>query len=163
MFTEERNQWLQMSDEELLKICRCDVYISTGKGGQKRNKTASAVRLTHIPTGITGNSSESRQQTLNKHNALRSLRINLGLELRAPAETWEGQMDMNVKNPQYSLFIGVLLDNLVEAKFQVSTVAEQYGVSTGKMIKILAKDDMLWQAVNKERQRLQLKPLKKGR
>lgn len=46
---------------------------SNSKGGQKQNKTSSAVRLTHTPSGITIEASEERSQTANKDLALAKL------------------------------------------------------------------------------------------
>lgn len=48
---------------------RFDFMRGTGKGGQKRNKTSSACRCTHLATGLVGYSEDSRQQHLNRKNA----------------------------------------------------------------------------------------------
>ena len=45
---------------------RVDTYRATGPGGQHRNKTASAVRLTHLPTGIVVTAEENRSQHRNR-------------------------------------------------------------------------------------------------
>ena len=162
MNVEERNQILILSDEELLKLCRVDHYKATGKGGQKRNKTESAVRVTHESSGVTGNASDSRQQGVNKIHALRSLRLNLAFELRAEPAAWTGQWQMNEKNAQYPLLVATVIDALEAEQYQVSTVATSLGKSTGQLIKVIARDDKLWQFVNRQRQKLQLKPLKKN-
>ncbi|MYJ01125.1 MAG: peptide chain release factor-like protein, partial [Chloroflexi bacterium] len=44
--------WLALPDEELLAQCRFERFRVSGPGGQHRNKTDSAVRLTHEPTGV---------------------------------------------------------------------------------------------------------------
>ena len=43
------------SDEDLLKECNVDTFRAGGRGGQHLNKTESAVRLSHLPTGTVVN------------------------------------------------------------------------------------------------------------
>jgi protein subunit release factor A len=65
---------LPESDEELLRECEVDTFRSHGPGGQHVNKTESAVRLTHLPTGLVVTSREMRSQHQNKALCLRKLR-----------------------------------------------------------------------------------------
>lgn len=65
---------LPESDEELLRECMVDTFRSSGPGGQHVNKTESAVRLTHTPSGIVVTSRAERSQHKNKARALAELR-----------------------------------------------------------------------------------------
>lgn len=71
------------TDDALLSECRVDVFRATGPGGQGVNTTDSAVRLTHLPSGIVVVCRRERSQLRNKEECIGRLRKRI-LELMAP-------------------------------------------------------------------------------
>src|SRR5262245_36282145 len=82
MSARRRADWVNLTDSQLLAQCEVDTYRASGPGGQKRNKTSSAVRIRHPPSGLIVIAEESRSQHENRARALRRMRQALYLKVR---------------------------------------------------------------------------------
>ena len=74
----------RMSAEEIAHGCEVDVFRATGPGGQGVNTTDSAVRMRHVPTGVTVTARESRSQFQNRASCLRKLKAIFERRARPP-------------------------------------------------------------------------------
>lgn len=68
---------IPVNDDDLLSVCRIETMRASGRGGQHVNTTDSAVKLTHLPTGVSVKVQQSRSQHYNKAVALEILRKKL--------------------------------------------------------------------------------------
>jgi hypothetical protein len=166
-----RDAWLRFSDAELLADCDVDCFRASGPGGQKRNKTDSAVRVRHRPSGLAARAVESRSQHQNRARALRRLRETLAIELRGePSAVGRARAAAMIAAPprsekarrasEYLIAIAGLLDELEARELAVGETAAALGVSTGALARAIAADPRVHRKVNEERARRGLRPLR---
>lgn len=174
--TTQRETLLLASDQALLGQCEVDRYRASGPGGQHRNKTESAVRLRHLPTGVSAIAEDSRSQAENKAIALRRLRAQLALRHREPvaleafapsprlaALVAGGAAPLGEKTrqtPEFWLAMGELLDVLFADGCELRVTAERLGIGTAALSKLLLRDEAVARQVNEERAVRSLRPLR---
>lgn len=148
-----RDDLLIMDDDALLRTVEMDTFRGSGPGGQHRNTTDSAVRLKLPESDISATASEHRSQHRNRALALRRLRVEIALRLRRdPPPGWKGPWKIGQRDRRYPLFIAVILDQLAAHDYQVGDASTALGISTNRLVRILADDNQLWAQVNRERQ-----------
>lgn len=165
--------WLDLADAELLAQCAVDVYRASGPGGQKRNKTSSAVRLRHEPTGLIVTAVESRSQHENRTRALRRLRQAIALGIRRRRDASAGPPDffcealrrdaslrVNRRHSDYWRIIQYVLDVFVACDARTATTASALGISTGHLVRFLKNDPKLWEHANRLRADFSHQPLR---
>ena len=174
-----RDPWTSLTDAQLLTQCEVDTYRASGPGGQKRNKTSSAVRLRHPPSGLLVIAEESRSQHENRARALRRLRQALYIQIREELlpETLtpealaarpeyqgvvgsSGRLHLGCKDMRFWPVVGLVLDVMQAFQARVSEAAAALGVSTGNLVDFLQSDDKVWQTVNQMRSQFGHGPLR---
>mgnify|MGYP006283434931 FL=1 len=158
---ERRDSWLRQTDSELAAQCRTESFRGSGRGGQKRNVTESAVRLTHEPTGLSATSDKTRSQAHNRRDALRQLRMEIALRCRTdPPRHWPWERIPSRRHEDFPRWAADILDLLHGAQYSVGDAARACDTSTGRFVRVLASDKRIWQEVNRQRQVRGLRPLR---
>lgn len=156
--------WRTRPDEAFLADCTFEAFRASGPGGQKRNKTSSAVRLTHKPSGVSAVANESRSQHDNRKTALRRLRHKVVLECRQTLDVKafvppEWTKPPSPKSEGYLPIMGLVLDVLAATQWSVSDAADMLRLTTGALVRFLQADRKLMAYVNERRVAQRLKPL----
>lgn len=152
-YFKDRNVWLASSEPNFLKQCRVENYQDSGKGGQKRNRKYSAVRLTHIPTGISVTSTNCREQNINKLKSLEKLKIKMAMILSGPHIDIPRSI-ISTHSRDYPLWVAFLLDELHKNNFEITPIAERLGISNSRLLKLVYRDRIIWDELNANRMKL---------
>lgn len=160
-----------LTDEQLLADCSRQTTRRTGPGGQHRNKTETAVVLTHLPTGLRGEGSETRSQARNGDAALFRLRQTLAEEVRYPVETdappsglWRSRTPKRKLvvadvHPDFPALLAEALDRVVAVEYDLALAAAKLEISTTQLVRFLQQAPVAWQRINAERRTRNLRPL----
>ena len=152
--------FLKKSDKTLLKHCRIDEFKSTGRGGQKRNKVANAIRLTLSHLTVTDSSTRSR--TTNLQRALRKLRIEIALDIndidrRCQFQTFPEEVlpylggdliRISPNNPVFPFFVAGFIDLYTTQTGNWKKSAEVCQVSVSQLRKFAKKHPFLVSTMN---------------
>jgi protein subunit release factor B len=76
--------WHELDDDALLAQCDVQAHRASGPGGQHRNKSETAIRLVHKPSGVTAEGKDERSRTQNLSRALERLREKLARRAYRP-------------------------------------------------------------------------------
>lgn len=160
----DRDAWLSLTDEALLAQCEVDTYRASGPGGQKRNKTSSAVRLRHPASGQLVIAEESRSQHENKARAIKRLRMAIALNCRTPfaveqgpSETLtrhqqpDGAVVVSTRNPDYPACVALALDALQMASGRMKDAGALLGMGTSALSDLLTSDPKVMEHANRIR------------
>ncbi len=134
---------VEIKDSEV----RVDVYRSSGAGGQHVNKTSSAIRLTHLPTGLVVTCQDERSQLQNKEKAFKVLRARLYEQQQQQINAAQaserrslvGSGDRSEKIRTYNFPDGRIADHRIGMK--VYNVEGFLGGDIGEMLQALRTHD----------------------
>ena len=145
-----RDDFLSMSDEQLVRHCKLEFFKATGNGGQKRNKTSSAVRVTLEELAISAEDCSERSQHRNREIALGKLRRRIAYQVREEFVPF-GRSECSLEHSEYPLYLAKLLDLLFLCGWDYRKAAEQLGKSSSSMLKNIARDAELFTYYNNMR------------
>lgn len=166
--------YLSLSDMELLGRCEVDCYRASGPGGQKRNKTDSAVRLRLVDTDLMVTATESRSQHENRARAIRRLRQTIALQLRGPLDRENyspsavvraclaggARLEVGRRDRRYNLVVREVLDLIAACEVRLAEAAALLGISTANLATFLRKDVKLLDCVNRMRRQRGMKVIR---
>jgi len=160
-----------INQDVLLKDCKIQHVRRSGPGGQHRNKVETGVVIKHLPTDISGEASEKRQQGRNRSVALFRLRVNLAIEYRiaeiseTPSMLWQrrlcnGTLKVNSEHDDFPALLAEALDTITHFQFDIKAAGQFLQCTSSQLIKFFKKEPRAFALINLKRHESGLHPLK---
>ncbi len=155
-------QFLRKSDQELQNLSRMDIYKATGRGGQKKNKTSNAIRLSLGNLSVTQSASRSRADNISK--AVKKLRLAIALDIGSGFQERSGWRDfpeeilpylqsdlirINPKNKVFPIFLGNFIDVFIHHQGNWKKIAEQFNTSNSQIRRFTQENPFMLETVKK--------------
>ncbi len=171
-------RWLALSPEELLANCKQSRYQGSGPGGQKRNRVYSGNRLTHSESGLTSEAVDSRESNRNTLEALRKLRLEIGLCVRPRVdEEGDGEGEENLREIKsfsfppfraqvsashfdFPIFVFRAIYFLILNRGQVGDTAKNLGCTASALARFLKIEKSVWARAKEVREEFGMHGLK---
>jgi hypothetical protein len=156
--------------DALMADCRVTRTRGSGPGGQHRNKTETAIVITHLSTGLRGEASERRSQAENLAQAKFRLRLELALGVRngsddadEPSPLWRSRVAgeriaVSSTHDDFPAILAEALDLLAAAEWSAPMAAERLGISTSQFVKLLKQEPRALGRLNAEQAARGLRP-----
>lgn len=161
-----------LDETELLKQCEVTAGRGSGPGGQNRNKVETAIRIKHLPSGVSASATERRHKEQNRKQAVFRLRIKLAIGVREPIDPggppsacWSargkgGRLLINPSHEDFPALLAEAMDRIAMVEQDVSAAGSLLGVSMSQLVKLLKHEPAALEALNARRVELGQRPLR---
>jgi hypothetical protein len=150
-----------LSEEKLEQECQLSFRRASGPGGQNRNKVETAVQVTHLPTGLSGQASERRTQGENRQVAIQRLRVALAINIRtdnceaAPLTVVQyinrGKLAISEQNSDWPTVLAELFNMIATQNWQLNSVANSLQTTPTQILKAIARESAALAYLNSNR------------